>query len=128
MRITSDFTWEPKDFMDGHDLLVRTRHAKSLTWLLFELRDAFSGHLDAWNKYVFYGSLAKAALDHLAIHQPEDEDPRPLLKAVLSCAFSALETLRRDGELPSGPMIVIHESDAEGRQKRRDADTNQDCV
>ena len=83
MRITSDFLWESSNFVEAHDLLVRTRHARALTWLFLEVRDAFSLWLDASNKYGFYGSLAEAALDHLAQHQPETVDARPLLEAVL---------------------------------------------
>jgi hypothetical protein len=42
LRITSDFSWEPRHFMEGHDLLVRTRHSLQLSWLFRELWDAFS--------------------------------------------------------------------------------------
>jgi hypothetical protein len=50
IRITSDFE---KDFCDpgyfDHDLTVRTRHAGSVTWFVFQMRDLFSGWLDYGN-------------------------------------------------------------------------------
>ena len=61
-RITSDFVFEPTGWHDGHELFVRTIHARPLTWLFLELRDVFNPWLDASNKYGFYGSLAKTAL------------------------------------------------------------------
>lgn len=128
VRLTSDFSWEPKTFADEHDLLVRTRHACPLTWLFFELRDAFDGHLDAGNKYGFYGSLGQAALNHLARHQPEADDFRPLLKCVLAEAFQGLDLLRRHGSLPDQSEIVVHAKDKEGRQSRTDCETGEACV
>ena len=118
VRITSDFEWEPKTFVEVHDLLVRTRHAKALTWLLLEVRDAFSLWLDASNKYGFYGSLAEAALDQLARHLPEPEDGRPLLRAVLERAYLFVALLRAQGGLPDDAPLTIHTRDAEGRQRR----------
>lgn len=118
VKVTSDFAWEPQDFIASHDLLVRTRHAQPLTCLFFEIRDAFGGWLDASNKYGFYGSLAQAAQKHLAANQPEPEDPQPLLRAVLSVAFDWLNVLRHQGLIPPNADIVIHCQDSEGRQDR----------
>ena len=126
VRITSDFTHEPQKFIEAHELLVRTRHAESLTWLFLEVRDAFGHLLDASNKYGFYGALAQSASEHLAMHQPERDDPRPLLRATLTRAFEWLRTLRSDGELSANAKIVIHEQDAEGRQRRIDPETGAD--
>ena len=126
VRVTSDFVWEPANFVEAHDLLVRTRHAGALTWLLLELRDAFAGWLDAGNKYGFYGGLAEAALSHLAANQPEVDEAKPLLKAVLAQAFIGLQTLQEYGGLPSDLPIVIHQRDAEGRQSRIAIESGQD--
>jgi len=128
VRVTSDFDYEPKDFMEGHDLLVRTQHAKGLTWLIFELRDTFSGWIDAGNKYGFYGALAQAALSHLAANQPESDDARPLLNAVLVEAFRCLQMLREDGNLPPDVPIVCHQRDAEGRQQRINLEDGKCCL
>ena len=118
IRVTSDFEWEPKTFVEAHDLLVRTRHAKALTWLLLEVRDGFGFWLDASNKYGFYGSLAEAALEHLARNQPEPEDARPLLATVLQRVFEHVRLLRAHGRLPEDASLVTHTIDAEGRQRR----------
>jgi len=126
-RITSDFFFEPTDWHNRHELLVRTIHAKPLTWLFMELRDVFNPWLDTSNKYGFYGSLAKAALQHLATNQPETNDARPLLRAVLGAAFRQLETLRSEGELTADGWIILHERDSEGRQKRTDIETGEEC-
>ena len=114
--LTSDLAREPRDFREDDHLLVRTRHAKPLTWLFFELRDTFGGWLDAGNKEGFFGSLAQVALQHLASHQPEPDDAKPLLKTVLGEAFRWQESLRREGRLPDQPAVIIHQQDAEGRQ------------
>jgi hypothetical protein len=126
-RITSDFVSEPKDWVDEHELLARTRHAKPLTWLFLELRDAFNPWLDYTNKYGFYGSLARSALQHLAVNQPESDDARPLLRAVLCAAFGHLEALRSQGVIPANAIIVLHERDSEGRQKRTDLQAGEEC-
>lgn len=115
--VTSSFENGPED----HDLIVRTVHAKQLTWLFFELRDCFSNELNAGNKYGFYGRLAQAALDHLSANQPEPEEAGPLLKAVLKEAFRFLLELRESDELPPDSGVVIHSIDKEGRQKRSDS-------
>jgi hypothetical protein len=128
VRLTSDFTWEPGDFIEQHDLLVRTRHAQALTWLFFELRDTFSDWLDAGNKYGFFGSLALVAQKHLARHQPESADPRPLLKVVLAEGFHWHQILRQTGELPDQPEIILHSHDTEGRQYRANFDTGAPCA
>ena len=41
---------------------VSTPHAKSLGWVIEQIRDIFSGTLNSMNKYDFYGSLGKAAI------------------------------------------------------------------
>jgi hypothetical protein len=121
--ITSDFTWAPQHFADAHDLVVRTRHAGQLAWLLRQVRDAFESWLDAGNKYGFYGSLAGAALEHLAAHQPEPDDPRPLMRAALDRTFLWLQVLRDQGEIPDNAICVLHLQDIEGRQVRIDLQT-----
>lgn len=126
VRVTSDFAHEPQGFVDSHDLLVRTQHAGMLTWMFLEVRDSFGSLLDASNKYGFYGSLARAALEHLAAHQPESDDPRPLLRAVIARAFDWLQVLRDEGEIPPNAQFVIHTRDSEGRQRRTDRETGEE--
>lgn len=119
--VTSNFSAVQPHPLD-HDLVVRTIHATELTWLFFELRDTFAAALDAGNKYSFFGSLAQAAASHLALHQPEAEDHRPLLKSVLADAFAQLTQLRERGQISNPGRIVVHRSDAEGRQSREELD------
>src|SRR5687768_10565175 len=86
VRITSDPHHKPRHWLDN-DVVILTRHAKPLTWLIFELRDLFSPWVDASNKHGFYGALGQAASDYIAKHQPEATDHRPLLAAVLEAAL-----------------------------------------
>ena len=114
--VTSDFSQ-----MDGFfgRFIIRTRHAKPVTWLIFELRDCFADQLNSETKYGFYGRLAQAAIDHLAANQPEAEDFRPLLRSILHAGFGELQQLRQTHDLPVSPPIIIHSIDAEGRQSRQ---------
>jgi hypothetical protein len=120
IRITSDFK---KDFCEpgyfDHDLTVRTRHAGPATWFLFQMRDLFDGWLDYGNKYGFYELLAQAALEHLAGTQPEPEDAKPLLRAMLTRAFLMLEVAKEHHVWPDDAMMVVHSQDEEGNQYRK---------
>jgi hypothetical protein len=120
IRITSDFE---KDFNDpnyfDHDLTVRTRHAGPATWFIFQMRDLFDGWLDAGNKYGFYELLAQAALEHLADTQPESEDAKPLLRAMLTRAFLMLEVAKEHHVWPDDAIMVLHSQDDEGNQYRK---------
>ena len=120
IRITSDFE---RDFNEpgyfDHDLTVRTRHAGPATWFVFQMRDLFDGWLDWGNKYGFYELLAQAALEHLAGNQPEPEDAKPLLRAMLTRAFLMLEVAKEHHVWPDDAMVVVHSRDQEGNQFRK---------
>lgn len=66
----------------GH-LGILTRHARPLSWLLFELRNDSRLTGGTALEPEFFGRLADAANGFLAAHQPEEQDWRPLLVAVL---------------------------------------------
>ena len=119
IRITSDFKTDFNDpnYFD-HDLTVRTRHAGPATWFVFQMRDLFDGWLDYGNKYGFYELLAQAALEHLAPNQPESEDAKPLLRAMLTRAFLMLEVAKEYHVWPDDAMMVLHSQDDEGNQLR----------
>jgi len=119
IRITSDFVtdFNTLNYFD-HDLTVRTRHAGPATWFVFQMRDLFDGWLDWGNKYGFYELLAQAALEHLAANQPEPEDAKPLLRAMLTRAFLMLEVAKEHHVWPDDAMMVVHEQDQEGNQFR----------
>ena len=102
-----------------HDLTVRTRHAGPATWFVFQMRDLFDGWLDYGNKYGFYELLAQAALEHLAVDQPEPEDAKPLLRAMLTRAFLMLEVAKEHQVWPDDAMMVVHSQDEEGNQFRK---------
>jgi hypothetical protein len=120
--VTSDLLFEPQGMIEATKLVVRTAHALPITWLFMEFRDVFAGHLDAGNKYGFYGDLASAALDTLAREQP-DPDYRTMLQAVLARGFYFLTFLRSQECLPPDSMVVIHSTTTEGQQIRIDAVT-----
>ena len=119
IRITSDFKtdFNEANYFD-HDLTVRTRHAGSVTWFVFQMRDLFDGWLDTGNKYGFYELLAQAALEHLAGNQPESEDAKPLLRAMLAQGFAILGVAKEHHIWPDDALMVIHTRDDEGNQLR----------
>lgn len=105
--LTSDSSRGPSGW--GRELVVPTRHARALTWLFFELRDLFLPWLDFRNKHGFFGALGRAAAEHLAQHQPEPSDPRPLLEDVLQEGFAWQRILAEHGALPEDPPVVAGE-------------------
>jgi hypothetical protein len=119
IRITSDFKtdFNEANYFD-HDLTVRTRHAGSATWFVFQMRDLFDGWLDYGNKYGFYELLAQAALEHLGVNQPEPENAKPILRAMLTRAFLMLEVAKEHHVWPDDAMMVLHSQDDEGNQLR----------
>ena len=123
--VTSDFERKPV-WMEEHKRWVRTRHARELSWLIRQLRDLFLGWLYFGNKYGFYGALARTALQHLAENQPESNDPRPLLHAVLNGGQVWVDIVEATGGIPDNAGIVIHHTDGEGCQTRIDAVTGRD--
>jgi len=98
---------------------VRTRHAGPATWFVFQMRDLFDGWLGWSNKYGFYELLAQGALDHLATNQPELEDARPLLRAMLVQGFAILGVAKEHHIWPDDAMMVLHTRDDEGNQFRK---------
>ena len=120
VRFTSDFAtdFEARDPF-YHDLTVRTRNAGPATWFVFQMRDLFDGWLDWSNKYGFYELLAQAALEHLAENQPESENAKPLLRAMLTQAFLMLEVAKQHHMWPTDAMVVVHSQDEEGNQFRK---------
>jgi hypothetical protein len=90
-----------------------------VTWFIFQMRDMFDGWLDGGNKYGFYELLARSALEHLAGNQPEPEDARPLLRAMLTRAFLILEIAKKNHVWPDDAMVVVHSQDEEGNQFRK---------
>ena len=69
-------------------------------------------------RYGFYELLAQGALEHLAGNQPEPEDARPLLRAMLTRAFLMLEVAKEHHVWPDDAMVVVHSQDQEGNQLR----------
>ena len=63
--------------------------------------------------------MREAALEHLAGNQPEPEDARPLLRAMLTRAFLMLEVVKQHHVWPDDAMMVVHSDDEEGNQFRK---------
>ena len=70
----------------------------------------------------------RAALEHLAANQPEPEDAKPLLRAMLTRAFLMLEVAKEHHVWPDDAMVVVHSQDEEGNQCRRHFDQEQGWV
>lgn len=69
-------------------------------------------------KIKFKMKMRGAALEHLAASQPEPEDARPLLRAMLTRAFLMLEVAKEHHVWPDDAMVVMHAQDQEGNQFR----------
>ena len=102
LKVTTDLNYQRLDMFENNLLIIQTRHARQLTWLLLEIRDAFAELLTFENKYEFYACLGSAAQKHLA-EEPEAIDHRPLLRAVLTAAFETIPELTQDGSLDYTP-------------------------
>ena len=108
VRIACESVTETNSGWNSDDLLIITPHSRALTWLFFELRDAFGGIVDRSSKHGFYGSLGEAARAHLATEGVEATDCRPLLHVVLREATAQAAMLESHGSLPTDPQIVVH--------------------
>ncbi|MDQ6630531.1 MAG: hypothetical protein M3Y82_02100 [Verrucomicrobiota bacterium] len=80
----------PGAFIAG-DFRIVTEHAKSLSWLFYQLRDAFVSRIDFENKYDFYGKLARRAASHLDSKIDGASSAQGLLLAVLDEARKFLK-------------------------------------
>ena len=70
-------------------------------------------------KIKFKMKMRGAALEHLAGNQPEPEDAKPLLRAMLTRAFLMLEVAKEHHVWPDDAMVVVHSRDQEGNQIRK---------
>lgn len=62
---------------------VITQFSKELSWLSYQLRDAYAGHMDYISKYDFFGSLAQVSIKCLKTNKDLAE-PTDLLYTVLN--------------------------------------------
>lgn len=112
--ITDDaLIWANGQRTDHAEIGVLTRHARPLSWLFFTLGEQCGRILHVGNRDTFFGRLADAANAHLAAHQPESADWRPLLTAVIREATAFLaESQRapkargRRGRVVEVPMVL----------------------
>ena len=81
---------EPDASITG-DFRIVTEHAKSLSWLFCELRDAFGARINFKNKYDFYGRLARRASSYLDSKIDGASSAKDLLTAVLNEAQRFLD-------------------------------------
>lgn len=75
--------------------VVVTKHARRLSALFYQFRDTGFDEIDYGTKYLFYGTLAQAALDYLTQHGDVD-DPFPMLEHVLEAGETVLRKLRSE--------------------------------
>lgn len=112
--ITDDaLTWANGQRTDHAEIGVLTRHARPLSWLFFTLGEQCGRIIHVGNRHGFYGRLADAANGHLAAHQPESADWRPLAAAVIREAAAFIEenqrapqSRRRRGRTVEVPMVL----------------------
>ncbi|MGE5681188.1 MAG: hypothetical protein ACM34K_09960 [Bacillota bacterium] len=103
--ITQKITEEEKSWLGESNIIlslqadapgrrvVETIYSKELSWLFYELRDAFNGVIDFASKYEFYGGLAQSASDHLK-QNGDDSKCQDLLKAVINGVRNKIGTVQ----------------------------------
>jgi len=64
----------------------------------------------------------------VAGNQPEPEDAKPLLRAMLTRAFLMLEIVKQHHVWPDDAMVVVHSRDEEGNQFHRHFDQEEGWV
>lgn len=75
--VSNSLTPEINRWLDGKELteasspnatgksVVITKHARELSWLIYELKKLYSDEIDYLNKYEFYGNIARIANEYL---------------------------------------------------------------
>ena len=76
---------------------VSTTHAKSLGWVVRQIRDAFGRTLDASNKYDFYKGLGDAAIAYQDLNEPIETEIG-IATAMIEQAYKALEFWEENAE------------------------------
>lgn len=89
LQVIPNESHEHDDAFGTRQIVIFTRHAASLGWLLFMLRDAFGAYLTADNKSLIFGQLGLALRQAQA--GPDGHCPVKLQLAVLDAADLALE-------------------------------------
>ena len=89
LQVIPNESHERADAFAAHQLVVFTRHAASVGWLLYMLRDALGGYLTPDNKSLVFGQLGLALRQAQA--GPDGHCAARLRLAVLDAADLALE-------------------------------------
>lgn len=89
LQVVPNESHERTDAFAAHQIVIFTRHADSLSWLLYMLRDAFGDYLTPDNKSLVFGQLGLALRQAQA--GPDGHCPAKLQLAVLDAADLALE-------------------------------------
>lgn len=74
------------------DLIVHTKHSKTITWLMCRLRDIASESVNYLNKYEFYGKIAECAKKDIEKNGDTKESLKSLLIHQLDEAISLLRS------------------------------------
>lgn len=89
LQVVPNESHERPDAFDQHQLVIFTRHAAAVGWMLFFVRDALRPYLSADNKSLVFGQIG------LALRRAQaGADPAlaaPLLRAVVAAAEDVLE-------------------------------------
>lgn len=89
LQVIPNESHERADAFASHQLVVFTRHAASVGWILYMLRDAFGDYLTADNKSLIYGQVGIAL--RRAQAGCDGASPAPLRIAAVEAAELALE-------------------------------------
>ena len=89
LQVIPNESHERADAFAAHQMVIFTRHAETLGWLLYRFRDILADYLTADNKSLVYGQLGLAL--RRAQAGCDGASPKPLQLALLDAADLALE-------------------------------------
>lgn len=58
-------TDNPEHPHNAHDVVVLTKHAGALSWLVFQLKHIYSDKIDYMNKFVFYPTIGELMIESM---------------------------------------------------------------
>ena len=96
LQVVPNESHERPDAFESHQMVVFSRHASAIGWMLFFVRDALRPYLSADNKSLVFGQIG-LALRRAQASEASDQ-PRALILAGLTAArdvLDAAESARR---------------------------------
>lgn len=89
LQVVPNESFERPDAFENHQIVIFTRHAGAVGWVLFFIRDALGSYVSADNKSLVFGQIGLALRRAQAGASPDQI--APLLRAAVLAAEDILE-------------------------------------